>query len=1448
MGEVWQAFDLKLRLDVALKSLRHDLFQGEEGQERLRSEVRSARDVISPHVCRIFDLVVVEGQELVSMEYIDGETLVGLLKARGPLGLREAQEIASQFLAGLEAIHRAGLVHRDLKPENVMITRAGRVVVMDFGVAKPAESAGTVSGTPAYMAPEQARGATVDARADVFSAGVVLAEMVSEAGVRDHQSRESVWSGVREEPARLPDSPWHPVLRRAVARVPEERYTSAQALARALEEVTLRVEGAEDITPYPGLAPFTEAEAEYFFGREAEVEAVWKKLRDLHLLAIIGPSGAGKSSFLQAGLMPAKPEGWRIVLCSPGTSPFVALAQALAPELSGDTEAIRQLVRIEDVEVALSMMARWRRRHAEVLVIVDQFEELFTLNPPEVQQRFAELLGRMAIEADVRVVLSMRDDFFLHCHKHVALAPIFSEPTPLEAPAGSALRRALVQPALKCGYRFEDEALVEKMLAEVAEERGALPLLAFAASRLWEKRGRENGLLRWEDYEAIGGVGGALAQHAEATLDRIGTQRVPVVREIFRNLVTAQGTRAARDMEELLSVFEDREAAREVLGELIDARLLTSFEVRAGEGEEASRHRVEIIHESLLSAWPRLVRWQTQDADSAQLRDQLRQAAQLWESRGRAEDLLWTGASYLEFRAWRQQYRGGLTSAEEAFAGAMKEQAERQRRRRRLVVTLVIVALLVGLGVTGSLWKRSEAQARRAEGAKLLALGQLEMEDDPTAALAYAIARLELADDPHVRRFALEALWKGPTEFQLSEHLTPDADFSPDDRWLATAEQFEGGIRIALRPGHDDTPTFLPTGNENRLLFVDSDRLLAWETDGETASIWSVSRGQRIRQLDFRALGKVSGCHVAGDRLIVLTRDDTQQGPVRLHALHLDGGAPLPLGQIEVSPVGDAPEASSTPAEVWRHQRQLALAAVDPSGTRIAYPEGRSLYVSRLDDLEQRTLVGRHDTPLWSTTFDAAGQRLASVDTTGEVRIWSARGGASDPLRIIRTGLEKLRRVEFDATGSKLVADWDQTQVAAVWDLNGPPDAKPVYLKRREGWVWGAAFQFGGPWVAAGIGLEGYVYPLARPFASVLEGHKGEMIGGIAFSPDGKWLASSSFVSSPSGYDGELLLWPLSAEVAEQHRVQMVPGHLVGLAFDPAGRFIVAGTHSSRAPRIFPLDGSAAWQLSGLGQECPLHVVAVGPHGRWVAAGAVDRRQPDCMGRVRVWDLEAGEIHVLDVGDGSVVGDIEFTADGRLLVGYEGADLRLWNVEEGKQEVVGEGVECSYFDLSHDGRTLVCTSLEDLRGVGLDRVFVYDLETGTRRDLASHGDVRGHDEIWDVAVDPTGRFVATGDATGAVRVIPVMGGEPHLLLGHEGRVGQVAFSPDGQWIASAGEDVTVRLWPIPEGPPLHTLPYEELLEKLRSLTNVRVVPDAESSTRYRVDFEPFPGFDKVPVW
>ena len=774
MAEVYRAHDPRLGRDVAIKVVLTDGAPAPDRLRRFEDEARAVAALSHPNVLTVFDVGSCEGRPYLVLELLEGETLRQRLE-RGAMPLRSAVELAIEVCHGLEAAHARSVVHCDLKPDNLFLTADGRVKILDFGIARltrptgrdPADTdtkPGLLMGTVGYVSPEQARGLVPDGRADVFALGAILYEALSGRRAFGGASAADTIAAVLHDdppPLRVALGPVPSMLDRVVRRClhkdPGERFHSAHDLALALEAVLDRplpgggpVSDEEERSPYPGLRAFTEADAGRFFGREAEVRRVWDRLRDERLLAVIGPSGAGKTSFVRAGIAAAQPTGWAVLVCTPGTAPLQQLGQCLAPHLAGDPEALRLLVRFDDPEAALALLARWRRGYVATVVIVDQLEELFTLNPPECQARFAALLGRLAAEADVRVVLSMRDDFLMRCHEHEGLRPVFEGLVPLAAPSGDALRRALVEPARAEGYRFE-EGLADEMLAAVEGERGALPLLAFSVARLWAERDRGQRILTRAAHEQTGGVAGALAQHAEETLERIGDARQALVRDILRNLVTAEGTRASVDREELLSAFADRRAAEEVLDELADARLLTTYEARARDGER--RYRVEIIHESLLRAWPRLVRWQAQDAEGALLRDQLKQAAHLWDEKGRPADLLWSGTSFRELALWRERYPGALTALEEQFARAMVGRAESRRRRRRIGVAAAFAGLLLVLAVIGVLLRRtnralerSVLDEARARASKLVALGRLELDRYPTAAVAYARKSLETAD------------------------------------------------------------------------------------------------------------------------------------------------------------------------------------------------------------------------------------------------------------------------------------------------------------------------------------------------------------------------------------------------------------------------------------------------------------------------------------------------------------------------------------------------------------------------------------------------------------------------------------------------------------------------------------------------------------------------------
>ena len=1446
MGEVWLARDVKLQVDVALKVVRPERL-GEAGAlERLRAEVRSARAVASPHVCRVYDLVEAEGLECVSMEYVDGTTLRQLLDARSPLTLAEAREIALQLLAGLGAIHEAGLVHRDVKPENVMLTRAGRVVLMDFGIAKAVASGGTVAGTPAYWAPEQAAGAAADPRADVFATGIVLAEMVAPGGVREGDLRQALWQGLREDHPQVPDTPWSEAIRKAVANNPTERYPSAQALARALEEIAHRVTGIEEAQPYPGLSAFTEAEAEYFFGREAEVEEVWKKLPGRHLLAVVGPSGAGKSSFLRAGLIPAKPEGWTHLICTPGDAPFVALGQALATEVAGDTHAVRQMLRFEDADVAVGLFRRWRSDHAEALVIVDQLEELFTLNPVDVQARFASLLSRLVLEADVHVLLAMRDDFLLRCQEHEALRPVFSDLIPLGAPTGDALRRALVQPALKCGYRFEDEALVGEMLQAVEGERGALPLLAFAAASLWERRDRTQGLLTRSAYEAIGGVAGALAQHAEATLEKVGTDRLPLVREMFRNLVTAEGTRAVRDVDELITVFpEDQRAdAEAVLRALIDARLLTSYEAHATEPGQTAGRRVEVVHESLLSAWPRLVRWRTEDEGSAQLRDQLRQVAHLWEEKGRPDDLLWTGTSYQEYQVWRSRYPGGLSEVEETFAQAMTARAGHRRRVRRLVVAAVITLLGAGLAVVGSFWRRSVWEVGQREAAQLLSIGRLRLGNHPNAALAYAIASLERSDNDPARHFAVEALAQGPPALFLSDKIMSWwIGWSPGEERLALGGN--SGLAIVDR----DTL-------EQRQLRSTAEMVIGFTSDGRrlvtrpskpprTLEVWALPEGRVERTL---TLAGPSGVPPPlDDHLLAFEVDQTVPKEERtslVRRLSLDGSPEQVLGRWTARGVTDFD--------------------IDPSARWIVFSQRNRLFQQRLDDLSAPAReIGAHDGGLASVSVRPWRDRAVTSDEHGQVLVWDVPAARLE--RTLKSPASALF-VGLDPTGRLIATSPDEMMhpgSLVLFDLTAPRSAEPTPLLDSEcGQINMMSFSPDGSWLATNHDGTNILWNMAGARSIVLGRHEPPDVA-VAFTPDAHLLSSSD--------TGVLRRWPLDPASSENVRVLWSqPGAWIGafggrnLEVDRQGRFVVVTESNAGKILVVPLDGSPASTYQSQGQPGlgnPINISAsLDPSGRFVAVTDLWYGHPE-LTSIRVRDLAAGAERTLDThprGDSGwgqhgtfyeAYSVAAWLPDGRLVTDGA-AGLRVWDLASGTSRLLrpaGKAPEGNVFLVlraSSDGRHIVHLDTSPQTGFS-SSLSVFDLGTGATREVTSHGN-----RIASFALSPSGTILVTGDMNRVVRVGPLTGEEPHVLFGHTGPVTSVAVSPDGRTIASGSDDGTIRLWPMPDlsKPPLHTLPHDELLATLRALTNLRAVRDPSSDAGWKVEIGPFPGWAKVPQW
>ena len=271
------------------------------------------------------------------MEFVDGTTLAELIAERGPLDLGRAGEIAGQLLAGLEAIHAAGLVHRDLKPENVMLTLSRRVVVMDFGIARSLtelQRGNQLRARPATCHRSKPPGCR-SMRAPTCSRPPWFWRRWCRPRRRRTSGRKSIWgraaAGSTAGPGRTVE-PGAPACAQSFAGRPLRIRGCVGSRPGTPATGTGRVEES----PYPGLLHFTEENARFFVGRELEVESLLRRLRRPRLRAVIGPSGAGKSSFLRAGLLPALPTGWSALVCTPTDRPLATLAQTLAPELAGD--------------------------------------------------------------------------------------------------------------------------------------------------------------------------------------------------------------------------------------------------------------------------------------------------------------------------------------------------------------------------------------------------------------------------------------------------------------------------------------------------------------------------------------------------------------------------------------------------------------------------------------------------------------------------------------------------------------------------------------------------------------------------------------------------------------------------------------------------------------------------------------------------------------------------------------------------------------------------------------------------------------------------------------------------------------------------------------------------------------------------------------------------------
>ncbi len=1129
--------------------------------------------------------------------------------------------------------------------------------------------------------------------------------------------------------------------------------------------------------PYLGLAAFSSADAAHYVGREREVEDCVNRLRVEPLLAVVGPSGAGKSSFVQAGIIPALAGAWQVVIARPGPSPLATLAARLEREGIVVADLHAALGR-DPAALALALRRRAAATGQRLLLCVDQFEELLTLcHDPEEQRLYASALAHAARHGDepVRIVLTLRDDFLLRIQQLPALRERLAQSLQLLAtPPPEDLERILIEPARRHGYAFEDPELPREMVNTVAGEPGALALLSFTAARLWEHRDRDRHRLTRRAYHDLGGVGGALAQHAEDTLQAMPLANQALVREVFRHLVTAGGTRAILRRSELDQILGGGTPAAEVLEALIHARLLVTAEGDAGED------RVEVVHEALLSSWPRLVGWQREDAESARLRDQLRAAARQWVERDRPRGMLWRGDVLLEYRVWRARYQGALTDAEHEFARASLHEQARGRRLRNLAVGTAFTVLCAGMLIVLQQRDRADAAARqatrerdRAEALaaesqqRLIALyleqGRQKLaEGDALRAFPYLAEARKSGEDGTAVRFLLARATHAleGQELVLAGHEGPvwDADTSPDGRLIATAS---GDRTARIWDARTGALVHTLAGFSREVWRVnfapDGARLLTAGRDGKVV-MWSVATGARVWSMRHGRL--VLDAAFSPDGTRVATAGDARTIELRDAAdgrlLHTLAGHTGTVNALAFSPDGVYLISGGEDAQtrVWR----VATGALVATSAR-------------------------HGGAIYTVAVSPDGTRGASASWSGRARVFSLvglRGLRGGPALELAGHDDKIHHIAFAPDGRRLItASEDRT--AKVWDA--ATGALVFTLSGHQSGVRQALFTPGGESIVT-VAMDG----AARRWSArtgklewTFLGHR-DGIWSVHIDPAGERILTASA-------DGTARVW--RARQQRHVRALRVPGNvLVHASFAPDGARI-ATIDQKGAVQVWDDRGTATATMAAdpSNSGLPLRVWWSPDGQRLLSSGGP---------RAIVWDARTGE-RLLTIEHGAWIPRATWTRDGtRILTGGQDGDTRLWDARTGALLLTLTGHEQSVTAAEIDpGGARVAS-------VSLDRTArLWDATTGALLRVLT-----GHTmQVLSVRFGQDGTRLITASADSTARISTAAGEPLQLLEGHAGAVWDAVLGPDGRLAVTASMDGTARVWDAGTGMTLWSIGF-----------------------------------------
>jgi WD40 repeat protein/energy-coupling factor transporter ATP-binding protein EcfA2 len=1175
--------------------------------------------------------------------------------------------------------------------------------------------------------------------------------------------------------------------------------------------------------PFPGLRPFGYSDHAFFFGREEQSYALYNLLELSQFVAVVGSSGSGKSSLVRAGLLPllareseevlarhnheASGRPWRWIELRPGNVPLSRLADRLADlfkeQETEEENAVDRAAGRERIDYTLhrssfglieALAGIDVLASHSLLIVVDQFEELFRYaGSGTARQRLQEegaQFVQLLLEAtsgrsrEVHVLITMRSDFIGDCAQFYGLPEAVSACQFLVPSLTRDQREEVVRRPLERAGAAIEPSLLERLLNDVGNDLDQLPVLQHCLLRLWEAANRSSPVpprrhLKLEHYRAVGGIAGALSQHADEILASLPGHDLSV-EQVFRSLSEVdkerRATRRALPFRQLLAETGVAELAlRTVLDRFRADDCSFLVPSLSAVTVLSNENRIDVGHEALLRRWDRI-----STEPVAEVEGERRRGGWLWreESDGhtyRALLALLEGGRTLPLdqvearwtwwnerprtTAWAERYGGDIDRVRQLFDDshaalaaerdrqATAERAERERREeretaaRRLAQRTLIAAIAMGLlaliatgfGIFGLI------EAREA-------LRQSALAESKTAEATARLDEARLNESRFLTSMGETALSKGnpelagliaravlPTDVRNSEHLQGPS-------WLRAVGTLADArdsdrLRAAL-VGHT-------AAVESAAYSSDGARIVTGSADN-TGRIWDTKTGAQLTLLAGHTAAVWSAAYSPdGARIVTASEDKTAR------IWDAKTGAQITL--------------------LEGHSAAVDSAVFSPDGARIVTASTDN--TARIWDAKtgaQITLLAGHTAAVWSAAYSPDGARIVTASEDETARIWDAKTGAQ--LAMLEGHSAAVDSAVFSPDGARMVTASDDN-TARIWDAT--TGAQLAMLEGHTAAIWSASYSPDGAHIVTASADNTARIWDAKTGAQrvVLEGHRAE-IDSAAYSPDGAHIVTAS-------EDNTARIW--DAKIGAQ--LATLAGHSARVwsaAYSPDGARIVTASED-RTARIW--DATTGAQLAALaGHTAEIYGATYSPNGARIVTASKDKT-------ARIWDAITGAQLAILEGHSAAIWSASYSPDGaRIVTSSEDKSARIWDVKTGAQlaTLAGHTAEVWSAAYSPDGGRILTASNDNT-------ARMWDVKTG-----AQVATLEGHTGgLWRLAYSPDGARIVTASDDKTARIWDAKtGAELAMLTGHTDKVENAVFSPDGARIVTASKDNTVRIWEV----------------------------------------------------